>query len=108
MKNNITKAVKLGGIAPCTHGNTRKLPYNTLTLNVVQGVICFLLNYREKHALLLPGRVPGYSQGSSHPVRPEEVFGIFIKRQQSRGKQALSLLTLHSVCYGRLSYLMSF
>ena len=59
---NITKAVKLGGIAPRTHGNTKKLPYNTLTLNVVQSVICFLLNYCEKHALLLPGRVPGYSR----------------------------------------------
>jgi len=38
------------------------MPLNTLTLKEVQDVIHFLLNYCEKHALLLPGRVPGYSR----------------------------------------------
>ena len=37
------------------------MPHNSLTLNVVQEVIRFLHNYCDKHALLLPGHVPGYS-----------------------------------------------
>ncbi len=38
------------------------MPPNALTLEQVQDVILFLLDYCEKHALLLPGRVPGYSR----------------------------------------------
>ncbi len=59
---NIVKSIKMNGIAPRIHGNIKRMPLNTLTLKEVQDVIYFLLNYCEKHALLLPGRVPGYSR----------------------------------------------
>lgn len=58
---NVSKALRLGGIGPRVHGNTRRLPKHTLTLSSVEYIIRFLLNYCEQHGLLLPGRVPGYS-----------------------------------------------
>ena len=59
---NISLAMKLGGVRPRVHGNTRRLPKNTLSLSSVEYVVRFLLNYTEQHGLLLPGRVPGYSR----------------------------------------------
>ncbi len=59
---NIVKSIKMNGIAPRIHGNIKRMPLNTFTLKEVQDVIYFLLNYCEKHALLLPDRVPGYSR----------------------------------------------
>ena len=59
---NISKALRLNGIAPRVHGNTRRLPKNTLSKESVEYVVCFLLNYSEQHGLFLPGRVPGYAR----------------------------------------------
>ena len=59
---NVSRAMKTGGIAPRVHGNTRRLPKNTLSVSSVQYVIRFLMNYSEQHGLLLPGRVPGYAR----------------------------------------------
>ncbi len=59
---NIMKSLQMNGIAPRVHGNINRMPPNTLTLKDVENVILFLLNHCEKHALLLPGRVPGYSR----------------------------------------------
>ena len=59
---NISKALRLNGIAPRVHGNTRRLPKNTLSKESVEYVVRFLLNYSEQHGLLLPGRVPGYAR----------------------------------------------
>ena len=50
------------GIAPRVHGNTKHLPVNTLSLQSVEHVVRLLLNYVERHGLLLPGRIPGYSR----------------------------------------------
>ena len=50
------------GIAPRIHGNTGRLPNHTLPLKSTEYVVQFLLNYSEENALLLPGRVPGYSR----------------------------------------------
>lgn len=50
------------GILPRVHGNTGKIPHNTLSLHVTEFVVRFLLNYTEQNGLLLPGRVPGYSR----------------------------------------------
>ncbi len=59
---NISKSLRNDGVGPRTHGNTKRLPKWTLTLNDVEYLIRFLLNYTEQHGLLLPGRVPGYSR----------------------------------------------
>jgi len=50
------------GLSSRTHGNTRRLPKNTLPFAVVEDVKLFLANYAEKHAISLPGRIPGYKE----------------------------------------------
>ena len=60
--NNVTQAVKVHGVVPSVHGNTKHLPPKTLTLQSIEKFVKFLLNYVEQHGLLLPGRVPGYSR----------------------------------------------
>ena len=48
--------------APRVHGNTKTLPYNTLSISSVEYVTRFLLNYTDQNGLLLPGCIPGYSR----------------------------------------------
>lgn len=43
-----------------THGNSHRLPHNSVSAAVEQYVVNYLFNYAEDHAILLPGRVPGY------------------------------------------------
>ena len=50
------------GIASQIHGNTGRLPNHNLPLKSAEYVVRFLLNYSEENALLLPGKVPGYSR----------------------------------------------
>ena len=59
---NIKSSLSKNGIAPRVHGNTKRLPANTMTLQSVEYVVRFLLSYTEQHGLLLLGRVPGYSR----------------------------------------------
>lgn len=42
------------------HGNTHKQPKHALTAEDIQHVVNFLQSYAELHAILLPGRIPGY------------------------------------------------
>lgn len=48
------------GLLSRTHGNTKKLPPNTLPHAVVEDVNVFLTNYVEENAISLPGKIPGY------------------------------------------------
>ena len=50
------------GPVPRVHGNTKHLPANALTFTDVQRVVSFIENYAEDHAILLPGRRPGYKR----------------------------------------------
>ena len=59
---NIRKSFYRHGMQPRVHGNTKRLPKHTLTLESVEYVLRFLLNYFEQHGILLPGRVPGYAR----------------------------------------------
>ena len=49
------------GLTPRVHGNSRKLPHNTTAFEEIR-VVKFILNYAEDHAILLPGRIPGYKR----------------------------------------------
>ena len=42
------------------HGNFHRQPSHSLTADDLQHVVNFLFSYAEDHAILLPGRVPGY------------------------------------------------
>ena len=59
---NLVRNFKDDGLSPRTHGNTNKLPHNTLSISSVEFVVRFLLNYADQNCILLPGRIPGYSR----------------------------------------------
>ena len=40
----------------------RKFNTNSLSLEDIQQVVAYLVNFAEDHALVLPGRVPGYKR----------------------------------------------
>lgn len=42
------------------HGNTKRLPYNTFSIEEISYAIRFITNYAQTNAILLPGRIPGY------------------------------------------------
>ena len=50
------------GLTPPIHGNTKRLPKHALTVEQVKGVVSYIYNYAETHALVLPVRIPGYKQ----------------------------------------------
>ena len=60
------KALKLHyllmGLNSRQHGNHNRLPANTLSIVDTRNVVRFLQNYAENHAILLPGRIPGYKR----------------------------------------------
>ena len=54
--------IKENGLVPRIHGNTKRLPPNALSFEDVQRVASYIQNYAEDHAILLPGRIPGYKR----------------------------------------------
>lgn len=58
---NLMISMKENGLAPRVHGNRCRKPKYALTFHSTEYVVRFLFNYAEQHALLLRGRVPGYS-----------------------------------------------
>ncbi|XP_065901333.1 uncharacterized protein [Dysidea avara] len=50
------------GMTPRVHGNTKCLPHNAMPFDVINAAVKFLQNYAEQHAILLPGRIPGYKR----------------------------------------------
>ena len=69
------------GVGFRVHGNAKRLPKHTLSLD---SVIRFLLNYTQQHGLPLPGRVPGYSRDDIKLLPssvPREGFGRCTMKQ---------------------------
>ena len=58
----LRRSCKEDGLVPRVHGNARRLPSNSLTYESIKHVVSFLENYAEDHAILLPGRIPGYKR----------------------------------------------
>ena len=48
------------GISVRVHGNSKRLPHNTLPQAIAEDVKNFLSNYTEENAVLLPWRIPGF------------------------------------------------
>ena len=59
---NLRASLFSNGLIPRCHGNTRRLPANTISFVDTQRVINFLTTYAEANAILLPGRIPGYKR----------------------------------------------
>ena len=50
------------GLATRTHGNSNKLPANTLFYRSTCYLVKFVQNYAEQNAILLPGRIPQFKR----------------------------------------------
>ena len=59
---NLKKSLRSNGLSTRCHGNLKRSPAHALSLSSTEFVVRFVLNYAEQNALLLPGRVPGYSR----------------------------------------------
>ena len=44
------------------HKNTRRLPPRTMSFVEITSLVKFIENHAEQHAILLPGRIPGYKR----------------------------------------------
>lgn len=51
---------KKNGLTLRTHGNKRRLPSSTCSPETTKEAVRFITNMAEEHALVLPGRIPGY------------------------------------------------
>ena len=56
---NLKTSFGENGLSPRMHGDAKCLPRNTAD---TQRVVQFIQNYAEAHAILLPGRIPGYKR----------------------------------------------
>ena len=59
---NLKTSLLHNGLSPRMHGNTKRLPANTIRFTDAQRVVQFVQTYAEAHAILLPGRIPGYKR----------------------------------------------
>ena len=57
---NLKKHFSENGLSPCERGNQGRVPHHAITLHDARQAVTFLFEYAEMHAILLPGRVPGY------------------------------------------------
>ena len=59
---NIRNHYLENGIATRVHKNSLLRPHNALSFDETTHLVKFLENYAEQHAILLPGRIPGYKR----------------------------------------------
>ena len=71
------------------HGNTKRLPANSLPKEDIDYLITFITNYASAHGVPLPGRVPGHRDKVL--VLPADITKITV---YSKYKQACSLSDL--------------
>ena len=88
--------VKFEGLRPRVHGNTYRKPKHALAHSSIQYVVRFLYIYAEQHALLLPGRVPGYSR-TDIQLLPSSVSKRSVWIVYKEAAQAVS--EVHTVSY---------
>ena len=50
------------GLQQRVHGNTKRLPYNTIKVQDTENALKFIRSFAQSNAILLPGRIPGYKR----------------------------------------------
>lgn len=58
----VRKAYLMNGLEQISHGNKSRLPSHGFTTEDLQQITKYLNNYAEEHAVLLPGRIPGFKR----------------------------------------------
>ena len=64
MSDFLFKAIKQSWMAGglCPRVRAKVLPHNTTKLSDIRGIVTFILQYAEDHAILLQGRISGYKR----------------------------------------------
>ena len=82
------------GISLRTHGNSKRLPHNTLPQAVAEDVKNFLSNYAQENAVLLPGRIPGFKDEDIQLLSSSDtkmhVWNSFKRACEESNKQVVS------------------
>lgn len=60
--NTVKQAYLRNGLESIPHGNKFCLPQHGFTTDYLRQITTFQKNFSEEHAILLPGRVPGYKR----------------------------------------------
>ena len=73
------------------HGNTKRAPHNRFSTSEINHVVQFIDSYAQMHAILLPGRIPGY-KSSTLQLLPSSCTrtSAYVQEVQSMGVRAAS------------------
>ena len=63
------------------HGNTKRLPANTVPSSDTQNIVQFISNFAATHALPLPGRILGQYSDEKALLRPTDMTKHYVYRQ---------------------------
>ena len=90
--DNLKEHFRFNGISP-----KKRLPKRTCSLDAVTGVVTFINNFAQEHAIALPGRIPGFKR-SDIKVLPStqtksSVFRLYEQSAQSADLQAVGRST---------------
>ncbi len=58
--DNLVTQYQMNGLYSRLHGNSKRLPANTISVESTEMVTTFITNYGRSHGLPLPGRVSGH------------------------------------------------
>ena len=107
---NLTKHMKENGIVPRYHCNTRRLPKHVLSMECLRDLRKFLLNYAEQNALLLPGRVPGFSRTDIRllpsSTSKRRIWKVYKEAMERVDSQAVAYTTFCRLWQQLTSYLV--
>ena len=66
------------GISTREHGNTGNQPKHALTFRMILGILQFIQNYAEQHAILLPGRIPEFKRDDIKVLPSSDTKKVFL------------------------------
>ena len=86
---------QINGLSSRVHGNTKRLPSNTLPYAVADDAKNFITNFAEENAISLPGRIPGNKSAEDIKLLPSNetkasFWQSFKASCKACGKQAVS------------------
>ena len=97
------KAIKAhllsNGLTVHIHGNKGKLPHNVTSYASIRHIAQFITNFTEQHAMILPGRIPGYKRDdikilpSSITKKVYRIVGFYHEHKLMRNKFKATLNT---------------
>ena len=67
------------GLIARVHGNTKRVPKQTLKLEEVKNLVTFINNYAKKNAIYLPGRIPGYKRDNLQLLPSNTTKKVFFR-----------------------------